>query len=628
MRSLAPTMFQQPQTTIPSSTTPNEIANLLRTLIDHIPDNIFVRDLSNRFVEANESFARLMGVAGPSDLIGKRDADFILPEVAADFDEVDQGGFCGHPVINRERALRFPNGQELVFLNTKVPFKNDKGEVVGLIGVSRDITERKRAEEALRANEKRLRELNALQGFLLHPNPIEQKLKLVTEAVVRMVGADFARIWMIAPGDRCAAGCVHAQVTEGPHVCRLRDQCLHLLASSGRYTHTNGDHGRVPFGCYKIGKIAAGEEPSFSPTTRPHDPRVHNHAWARELGLVSFAGYRLVDSDGTPLGVLALFSQQAITAEEDLLLEGIAHATSLALRSARAEAALAYERDLLRMLLDNSPDLIYFKDTQSRFVKIGQAQGGQFGVKSPDEMVGKTDFDFFTEAHARPAFEDEQEIIRTGRPIIDKEEREVWKDGHVTWASSTKMPLRDTDGKIIGIMGISRDITERKRLEIIDSIPENGNGRQTGRRRRARVQQHPDGHHRPERIAARRSARRESAGQNAAEISRAANRAAVLTRQLLAYGRKQFLRPEPLNLNQVISRHGRGVEPSDGRGSGGRELVPAAGLQRVKVDAGQIEQVIMNLAMNARDAMPHGGKLTWKPPMSRWTRTAWAAIRN
>ena len=131
----------------------------------------------------------------------------------------------------------------------------------------------------------------------------------------------------------------------------------------------------------------------------------------------------------------------------------------------QAETALNYERDLWRTLLDTSPDHIYFKDARSRFIKSSKAQARQFGVKSPDEMAGKTDFDFFDEAHARPAFEDEQEIIRTGRPMIAKEEREVWNDGHVTWASSTKIPMRDDAGKIIGIMGISRDVTERKLVE-------------------------------------------------------------------------------------------------------------------------------------------------------------------
>jgi PAS domain S-box-containing protein len=128
----------------------------------------------------------------------------------------------------------------------------------------------------------------------------------------------------------------------------------------------------------------------------------------------------------------------------------------------RAKVELNYERDLWRALLDNSPDKIYFKDTQSRFVKCSLAMARQFGVKSPEAMAGKTDFDFFDGSHARPAFEDEQQIIRTGRPMIDREEREEWRDGRVTWVSSTKLPWLDATGKIIGIMGVSRDITERK----------------------------------------------------------------------------------------------------------------------------------------------------------------------
>jgi PAS domain S-box-containing protein len=117
-------------------------------------------------------------------------------------------------------------------------------------------------------------------------------------------------------------------------------------------------------------------------------------------------------------------------------------------------------------LMNNLPDHIYFKDLQSRFLRINKAQAQHLNLKDPAEALGKTDFDFFAEEHARPAFEDEQRIIRTGRPILDLEEKEVYPDGRVTWASTTKMPLRDPNGQIIGTFGITRDITAAKQQEI------------------------------------------------------------------------------------------------------------------------------------------------------------------
>ena len=131
----------------------------------------------------------------------------------------------------------------------------------------------------------------------------------------------------------------------------------------------------------------------------------------------------------------------------------------------KAEAELAYERDLLRALLDNSPDSIYFKDVQSRFLKASRSQARFLGLKNVEDLEGKTDFDFFTDDHARPAFEDEQEIIRTGRPLIGKVEKEVLKDGRETWALTSKMPLRDKDGRIIGTFGLSKNITTIKETE-------------------------------------------------------------------------------------------------------------------------------------------------------------------
>ncbi|MDR7296241.1 PAS domain S-box-containing protein [Pelomonas aquatica] len=132
----------------------------------------------------------------------------------------------------------------------------------------------------------------------------------------------------------------------------------------------------------------------------------------------------------------------------------------------QADQALAHERELLRNLLDHSPDHIYFKDLDSRFIKSSAGQARQFGMPTPDGLVGKSDFDVFSEEHARPAFEDEQEVIRTGMPMIGKVEKETWIDGRPdTWCLTTKLPLRDRDGNIIGTFGITKDITELKAAE-------------------------------------------------------------------------------------------------------------------------------------------------------------------
>ncbi|HVX15747.1 MAG TPA: PAS domain-containing protein [Pirellulales bacterium] len=131
----------------------------------------------------------------------------------------------------------------------------------------------------------------------------------------------------------------------------------------------------------------------------------------------------------------------------------------------KPHAALGDDCDLLEVLLDNLPEAIYFKDLASRFIQISRSLAQRFGVADAQQALGKTDFDFFDGEHARQAYQNEQEMIATGRPVIDLEEKETWPDGKVTWASTTKLPLRDRHGRVVGTFGISHDITDRKRME-------------------------------------------------------------------------------------------------------------------------------------------------------------------
>jgi PAS domain S-box-containing protein len=124
------------------------------------------------------------------------------------------------------------------------------------------------------------------------------------------------------------------------------------------------------------------------------------------------------------------------------------------------------ERYLLNALLNSTNDRIYFKDLDSKFIRVSQSMINLFDKEDEAEILGKSDFDFGFEEHAKVAFNDEQRIIHTGVPMEDVVEKEQWDDGRITWVSTTKNPLKDLDGNTVGTFGISRDVTKSKLTEL------------------------------------------------------------------------------------------------------------------------------------------------------------------
>ncbi len=150
--------------------------------------------------------------------------------------------------------------------------------------------------------------------------------------------------------------------------------------------------------------------------------------------------------DGIQIGIIGIYRDISVSREMRRMIQ--------------------YERDLFNTFIEHIPDSIFFKDTQNKFLRVNQATLDKFNLTRHEELIGKTDYDFFAREHADKAAEDEQEILESGKPIIAKEEHEVFTDGTEKWVSTTKIPFTDSNNKIVGTCGITRDITPMKLAEL------------------------------------------------------------------------------------------------------------------------------------------------------------------
>jgi len=520
--------------------------NRLRTLVQTIPDLVWLKDTNGVFLSCNTAFERLFG-AGESSIVGKTDYDFVEKPLADFFRQRDQAAMAADEPTTNEEWLTFAHdGYRGLFQTIKTPMRDADGALVGVLGVARDITGRKRAEEALR-------ESQALYFSLVEQLPVGVFRKdpagryvLVNPWFCRLKGMKAEEFLGKTPEEvaasevakqdptgravkyAAAGGDHHGQIMQTGKPIELveeytdadgRKQFVHALKlpvfdPDGKIIGTQGILSDITEIKQAAETIAHERQLlrtliDLLPETfyiKDLDSRflVVNETLAKQFGKDTPSQVLgLSDADLFPAGLAAefraeemkVFAGEPLIDQESTMVspdgrERTVSTTKLPFRDSQgricglvgigrditerrqAEEALHHEQTLMATLMKNLPDAIYFKDAASRFLRVNPAMVRWFGLSDPAQIIGKTDTDFFTGEHASKALVDEQEIIRTGQPLVNIEEKETWPNGSETWVLTTKLPLRDDAGRIIGTCGISSNITERKRAEEVLRLSE------------------------------------------------------------------------------------------------------------------------------------------------------------
>lgn len=314
----------------------------------------------------------------------------------------------------------------------------------------------------------------------------------------------------------------------------------------------------------------------------------------------------------------------------ELIVRTVRHA----MERKRAEDELAHERDLLHALLNNIPDRIYFKDAASRFVRVSRALAERFRLDSPELAVGRSDFDFHPALDAQAFYDDEQRLLRTGEALVNKVERQT-AEGTERWASVTKVPMRDRHGRIVGLIGISRDVTEMRQANQQLQTANEELQQANAALREAQLQlMHAERLQSVGRLAAGvahevknplavlrmgvdfflntplPAERAEVAGIVLGDMETAIHRADRIIMGLLDFSAPAELDFQPMNVEELLDRACTLVRHEVTAHGFVVERQPADRAACARLDAQKIEQVLVNLFTNAFHAMADGGRLT------------------
>jgi PAS domain S-box-containing protein len=374
---------------------------LLRTLIDNLPDVIYAKDVACRKTLSNLADVHLMGFQSEAEVLGKSDFNHYPKEIAERFFADDESVVqTGQPVLDREEYVVDAEGRKRWLFTSKLPLRDSNGNIIGLVGIGRDITKRKQAEEALAAERNLLRTLIDNLPDLIYVKDTECRKTIANVEDVRNMGCQ-----------------------SEAEVMGKNDFDFYPKEIAAKFYAD--DQSVLQSGLPVLNR----EEYLFDPEGKK--------SW------LSTSKLPLRNDKGQVIGLVGI--GRVITEQK------------------RAEEQLQQERNLLRAVIDNVPDLIHFKDAEGRYVLNNRAHLRSLGVEHQEEVLGKTTFDFHPQVLAKQYHEDEMRIVRTGEPLSEREELAVHRDtGEQRWHLTSKIPLKDDQGRVTGVVGISRDITEMK----------------------------------------------------------------------------------------------------------------------------------------------------------------------
>jgi PAS domain S-box-containing protein len=294
-----------------------------RDLVENARDIIYTHDLEGNYTSINKAGAKITGYTR-EEALNLNLAQTIAPEYLEKAHQMISGKLAGEGETVYDLEVIAKDGRRIaVEVSSRLVFQGDVP--VGVQGIARDITERKRVEEmqARRAAQVALR--SDINAALAQSNiSLQRTLEHCAEAMVQHLGAAFARIWTL----------------------NKDENVLELQASAGMYTHVDGPHARVPVGSFKIGLIAEERQPHITNDVQS-DPRISDKEWAVREGMIAFAGYPLIVEDRL-VGVMAMFARQKLADDTLDALSSVADIISQGIERKRAEEALHASEEQLR----------------------------------------------------------------------------------------------------------------------------------------------------------------------------------------------------------------------------------------------------------------------------------------